>query len=321
MSTAPVQFRQPNVTIRQLFHFVTAADAGTLAEAGRKLHMAPSALSYSIDQLEAELGVQLCIRHKAKGLTLTPSGKAAVTRARNLLADARDFEMLFSAETSENYGRLVVGSSTPIAPLMLPATQRTFVEQFPHATVEFLEETQTALQEKLRLGAIDLAFLYDLDLDHRLERIPLMTLSPNVLLPMSHPLAADEAPEALSLDMLANDRWVLFGATPMYEAYMRLFRNAEIVPDVAHTCRSMGTLRAFVGRGIGLGLSYEQYSLTKSVDDLAIRSKPLVGAGVEALMVCIALASDFRPSVLARFWIESARDIFSHEQPSLEHDH
>ncbi len=311
MSDPAPKLRQPNVTVRQLLHFVVAADAGTIAEAGRALRMAPSAISYSIDQLEAELGAQLCIRHKAKGLVLTPSGEAALIRARNLLADFRDFETLFSQESSANSGRIIIGSNTPIAPLFLPATQRQFVERFPLASVEFLEETHAELQERLLQGNIDLAFMYDSDIDHRIQRLPLIQLTPNVLLPGNHPLSGPDAPDAITMSMLADEQFVLFAGAPMYDAYMRLFRNAGIVPRVSHTCRSMGTLRAFVGRGIALGLSYEKYDLVKSVDDLEIASKPLVHTEEDSMQVCIALPRDSKPSILARYWIESARSIFA----------
>ncbi|MET0979116.1 MAG: LysR family transcriptional regulator, partial [Paeniglutamicibacter terrestris] len=42
----------PRLTLRQLWHFVVAAEAGTMAEAARRLHMAPSAISMSIAELE-----------------------------------------------------------------------------------------------------------------------------------------------------------------------------------------------------------------------------------------------------------------------------
>ncbi|MGI8393227.1 LysR family transcriptional regulator [Leucobacter sp. W1038] len=311
MSQQTVALRLPNLSVRQLFHFVVAADAGTLAEAGRALRMAPSAISYSIDQLESELGVQLCIRHKAKGLTLTPSGEAALVRARNMLADLRDFEILFSRQGVGNTGRIIVGCTTPIAPFLLPATHKRFAEVFPDASVEFVEETQSVLQERLLQGDIDLAFMYDLSLDHRIQRKPLLRMTPNLLLSGDHPLAQADAPATIPLSLVADERFVLFGAHPLYDAYLRLFRDAGIEPNIAHTCRSMGTLRAFVGRGTVLGLSYEKYTLLKTVDDIDIVSKPLAGGEDDALTVCVALPRDSRPSTLARSWIEAAEAIFT----------
>lgn len=311
MSQPPLKFRLPNVTTKQLLHFVLAAEAGTFAEAGRSLFMAPSAISHSVDQLEASVGVQLCIRHKAKGLVLTPSGEAALTMARNLLTDLSDFETLFSSDGYYNTGRLAVGCSTPIAPKMLPATQSHFASRFPGAKVEFLEEHHAVLQDQLLKGGLDLAFMYDIDIDHRLEHIPLLTMTPSLLLPVDHPLAGPGTPETISLDMVAEESFVIFGASPMYKQYLRLFSDAGITPNIAYTTRSMATLRSFVGRGTNLGLQYEKYGLATSVDGHEIVTKPLENHLEYSVQICIALPRESKPSVLARAWIASAQTIFS----------
>lgn len=310
MSQQPMKFRLPNVTAKQLLHFVVAAESGKLAEAGRTLRMAPSAISHSIDQLEATLGVQLCVRHKAKGLVLTSSGEAALTVARNLLTDLNDFETLFGSEGYSNSGRIIVGCSTPIAPKMLPTTHSDFALKFPNATVAFLEEHHAVLQEQLLQGRLDLAFMYDIDLDHRLERIPLMTMTPRVLLPVDHPLAGPDAPAVLSLEMVADEPFVIFGGTPMYERYLKLFAAEGITPNIAYTCRSMATLRSFVGRGTNLGLQFENYGLAMSVDGLEVVAKPLAAGAEQSVSICIALPRDSKPSVLSREWIVSARKMF-----------
>ena len=38
----------PSITLRQVLHFVVAAETGTMSEAARRLHMAPSAISIGL---------------------------------------------------------------------------------------------------------------------------------------------------------------------------------------------------------------------------------------------------------------------------------
>ncbi len=65
----------PKFTFRQLELFAALPDYPTLGSAARQLHISESALSHAISELEAAVGEQLCIRKKAKGMYLTPTGR------------------------------------------------------------------------------------------------------------------------------------------------------------------------------------------------------------------------------------------------------
>jgi DNA-binding transcriptional LysR family regulator len=78
--------------LRHLRYFVMVAEEGQITRAAGRLHVAQPALSQSIAQLEARLGVALFVRH-ARGMTLTPAGEAFLDAARTALtavADADD---------------------------------------------------------------------------------------------------------------------------------------------------------------------------------------------------------------------------------------
>lgn len=63
--------------LRQLEYFVRIADTGSINEAARKLNMSQPPLSYSLRQLEGELGAELFTR-SAKGGRADRGGQAAV---------------------------------------------------------------------------------------------------------------------------------------------------------------------------------------------------------------------------------------------------
>jgi len=303
-----LKLRLPNVTTRQLWHFIAAAETGKLAEAGRLLHMAPSAISSSISELETTLGVQLCVRHKAKGIVLTPSGEAALAVARNLMSDLIDFETSFSAETESAVARLTIGCYTSIAPLILPTSQSRFATVHPNAVVEFIEESHDGLQRLLLDGSIDMAFMYDLDIDHRLSRMPILQLTPSVLMSADHPFAAPGAPAAIPLAMLADEPIVLYSGSPLYEHYLRMFAEEGITPRIVHTSRTVGTVRAFVGRSTGVAVGYEKYALRMTVENREVVGKPLIGRSAPPLSIAVVLPRGAKPSTLARHWIDAARE-------------
>ena len=72
--------------LRHLRYFVAIAEAGSLTEAAaRKLHTSQPSLSRQIRDLEDEVGAQLLMR-TARGIELTPAGRAFLDHARSVLS-------------------------------------------------------------------------------------------------------------------------------------------------------------------------------------------------------------------------------------------
>ncbi|WP_342362029.1 LysR family transcriptional regulator [Terrarubrum flagellatum] len=75
--------RKPGApTLDQLQVFVTVAESGSLAAAGRRLGRATSAVSYAIDNLESQLGVALFDRMTTRKPQLTQAGQVVLAEAR-----------------------------------------------------------------------------------------------------------------------------------------------------------------------------------------------------------------------------------------------
>ncbi|MDB5689560.1 MAG: LysR-family transcriptional regulator [Sphingomonas bacterium] len=71
-------------TFEQLRIFLAVVDAGSFAGAGRGLNRAVSVISYSIANLEAQLGVRLFDREGTRKPTLTVEGRAVLAEARTI---------------------------------------------------------------------------------------------------------------------------------------------------------------------------------------------------------------------------------------------
>ena len=65
-------------TLRQLAHFVAVADTGAISAAALKLHLSQGAVSAAVTELERIFKVQLMVRRKAHGVTLTPAGNISM---------------------------------------------------------------------------------------------------------------------------------------------------------------------------------------------------------------------------------------------------
>ena len=118
------------VELRQLEQLVTIADRGTLSAAAEELHISQSALSRSIQRLEAELGIPLFTRSKNRSV-FNPVGEKAVEYARLVLRNVANYTDELRIHAAQ-ISTLMVGASAP-APLWRLSTE--LHDRFPDLTV------------------------------------------------------------------------------------------------------------------------------------------------------------------------------------------
>jgi len=71
-------------TLDQLRVFLTVVQAGSFAGAARRLRRATSVISYSVVNLEAQLGVSLFDRASMRKPKLTEAGRTVLSEARSI---------------------------------------------------------------------------------------------------------------------------------------------------------------------------------------------------------------------------------------------
>ncbi|MFI9380763.1 LysR substrate-binding domain-containing protein [Kutzneria sp. NPDC052558] len=237
-------------SLRQLEYFVAIAEAGTLSEAAARLRVSQPGLSQSLTDLERALGVQLAVRRKAHGITLTPSGSQVLRHARDLLRRAEDLESAASGGDALS-GVLSLGCYVTLAPTVFPPLLQEFSALHPDLTVDFVEDTQDVLQRRLLGGELDLAILYDMQVRPELTRAVIGSARPHILLPSDHRLAREPA---VSLVDLADEPMVLLDAPPSSQNTLAIFERFGVSPDVRYRPTTFELTRALVGRGMGYAL-------------------------------------------------------------------
>lgn len=106
--------------LEHLRSFIAAADTGSIATAGARLHMSPSAVSYAIDALGEELGTCLLIRRRSVGVGLTADGVRLVRVARPWLQQVADIDGMFTARERKLTGELIVGCQEALSWSLAP---------------------------------------------------------------------------------------------------------------------------------------------------------------------------------------------------------
>jgi len=259
--------------LRHLRYFVAVAEAGGLTVAAeQRLHTSQPSLSRQIRDLEDELGAQLLTR-RARGIELTPAGRAFLDHARVALA-----QVAAAAEAARRVAHpakpcFAMGFLTGHELTWMPEALQILRDELPNIDVMISSQYSPLLAEGLSKGKIDAAFLRREkgapELAYRvLVKEPLM-----VILPSDHRLAALKA---ISPGDLVGETFVTVSDTApvlrvVIDNYLKR-SGINITPAHEADHLAMGMSLIASTRGVGLLPAYAQNFLPPSVT-----SRPLKG--------------------------------------------
>lgn len=291
-------------TLRQLRYFVEIVDAGSFSLAAERLHVAQSALSRQLKEMEAELQVPLLDR-EARPLALTPAGRSLDTDARRILASLGEAtaRARHAQQGIEGTLRLLHSSSVPPGAALLGLLRR-FTAEHPGVAVEIAQASSEQQAREIAQGRADLG----------LARAPVLRREPGIayaalceeplvaLLPPGHRLAAPAGAgldaSALPLDALRDEPFVAI-AHP---------ERGGLGRRVAELCRAQG----FEPRAAAVrSRKWTQLALVQAGFGVAVVPRGMaeaapVDVGVRALgdacrTQVLALRRPDAPALVARF--------------------
>ncbi|MFE7277375.1 LysR family transcriptional regulator [Streptomyces sp. NPDC057623] len=260
-------------SLAQLRYFVVSAEAGNISEAAERLCASQSTVSSAVMRLERQLGVQLLLRHRSRGVTLTPSGRHLLREARALLRQAGNIKAQGDALVSDTAGQLDVGFFFPITPFLLPLAYRMTKERHARLQLNVHEESADRLLEHLRDGLCELIVTYDfLAGESRFQ--PLIDLSVHALVPESDPRGKDGP---ITLGELGTRPLVTLDSPPLVRHFEKLYANAGVTMPRVITASSLETVRGLVAAGAGVALMYQRASSMTALDGGKLRAVEIVG--------------------------------------------
>ena len=144
--------------LRSIQYFVQVADEGSITRTADKIGIAQPALTRHIKQLEAELGTQLLTR-LPRGVRLTTSGRDFLDHARAIMLEVTRASEHVRSKAQHPRGRVVMGTSPTLAPLLLPRCLARARQQCPTVTLKVVEGFSPQLLDALLTGRLDLAVM------------------------------------------------------------------------------------------------------------------------------------------------------------------
>ena len=239
--------RGPGVpSLDQLSVFLAVVETGSFAAAGRRLGRATSAISYTIVNLEHQLGVQLFDREQARKPTLTEVGTAVLAEARSVSVGVDNLRAKVKGllDGLEPQVSFAVDVMLPTARLV--DAMRAFEATFPTVTLRLYVEALGAVTQLVHSGVADIGIS---GVEATLPGIERIKAGGVELIPVaapSHPLATDcaHAPGAGRnfVQLVLADRSTLTAGRDFSVIGVRTWRLADL-----------GSKHALLLAGVGWG--------------------------------------------------------------------
>jgi DNA-binding transcriptional LysR family regulator len=140
--------------------FISVIETGSFSGGARRMNVGQPAVSKSIAQLEARLGVRLLMR-STRGLTPTEAGLRFYERAKRAVEEADEAELAARGSGATLSGKVRVCAAVTFARLHIVPGLKKFLARHPDLTLEVvLDDRNVDLFEQgidvaLRMGALD----------------------------------------------------------------------------------------------------------------------------------------------------------------------
>ncbi|BAY21901.1 transcriptional regulator LysR family protein [Calothrix sp. NIES-2100] len=241
--------------LRHLRYFIAVAEELHFSKAAERLHIAQPPLSQQIQQLEAELGVELFHRKTKRQVQLTEAGKVFLNEAYQLLLQLETAVTLTQRIGRGETGQLKIGFTSLVIYDLLPLILRQFREQFLEVELVLLELTTSQQEQALRDSLIHVGFGHPPLEDDTLSYQCIHQETLVVALSSTHSLAQKEyicVRSLLSEPLIVFPRYLAPG---LYDRIMSLFQQENFKPHITQEAIQMQTIIGLVSAGMGVAIT------------------------------------------------------------------
>ncbi len=132
---------------------VSAAEAGSLSAAARRLGVPLATVSRKVSELEAHLKTRL-LNRSSRRLTLTDAGRSYVAACKRILEDVGEAERAASGEYSAPQGALIITAPIVFGRLHVLPVVAAFLKAYPDIDVRIVlaDRAVNLLEEQIDLG-------------------------------------------------------------------------------------------------------------------------------------------------------------------------
>ncbi|OYD06481.1 LysR family transcriptional regulator [Paludifilum halophilum] len=237
---------------RQIQYFIEVAQREHVTEAAHTLHVAQSAVSRQIANLESELGVQLFIR-EGRNVRLTPMGRIFLEHAEKSVMEIEKAKLEIDEFLDPERGTIRLGFPSSLATHILPTVISAFRTRYPDVGFQLRQGSFRQLVHSVVKGEVELAFIAPVPTEEKdFEGHIFFSEKIVALLPSNHTLSDQPA---LRLDQLQNDSFVLFpDGFILHRIVVDACHQMGFQPVISFEGEDIDAIKGLVAAGLGVTL-------------------------------------------------------------------
>ena len=240
-----------NYTLRQLRTFVAVAHHGGFSQAGQAIGLSQSAVSHSIKELEAVIGVRLLDR-TTREVMLTEAGQQLASRMASLLEEMNTTLLDIRSYGEQRSGTVRIAASQTISAHLMPQCLAASQQSYPDINVILHDRMQQVVLQSVRNAEVDFGIVIGPLNDSDLDCQPILEEPFLLLCRSDDPLAAVDKAQWRMLagrDVVLQD--YASGSRVLIDAALRQQQvEINVVQDIGHPA----TLFPMVDAGIGISI-------------------------------------------------------------------
>lgn len=238
--------------LRQLRYFMEVAEWEHVSEAAANLHVAQSAVSRQIANLEGELEVDL-FKREGRNIKLTQIGKTFYDYTKVAMEAIDNATKQIDEYLDPERGTIKIGFPTSLSSHLMPSVISAFKNEYPNARFQLRQGSYRYLIDSVKKGDIQVAFLGPVPKDEPdIESHILFSEQIMALLPIKHPFAERNG---VSLADMKNDQFVSFpDGYILNKITMDACRQAGFNPTISAEGEDLDAIKGLVSAGVGVTL-------------------------------------------------------------------
>ena len=231
--------------------FVAVMEDGTIAGASAREHIAPSAASRRLAELEAALRVVLFTRSN-KGVAPTAAAFALLNLARGVLNDMDGIASQMKDYGAGTRGHVRVVANISAITQFLPGELKTFMAAHPQVDVRLQEQISSTIAHSVAENAADVGILNTDSYGENIVLLPYHSDELVLVVPAGHPLARRKS--ARLADALAHDFVGMHPGSAINNQLIRAAALAGLPLRLRIQVTGYDALCVMVAAGLGIGV-------------------------------------------------------------------
>jgi LysR family cys regulon transcriptional activator len=225
----------------------------SVSAAAEALHTSQPGVSRQIRELEDELGVEIFVRRGKRLTGVTEPGRAILTIAERILAEAANLKRAGEEFANEKLGTLTVATTHTQARYALPRAVAAFKRRYPDVQLVIHQGNPTQICEMVLDGEAEFAVATEqIALFPELVSLPCYQWNRCVVVPSRHPLARVRP---LTLEAIARYPIVTYDfAFANRSLVEKAFAQHNLKPKVVLSALDSDVIKTYVELGLGVGI-------------------------------------------------------------------